>query len=44
MPFAGLRESGYGVGGIGYTLRDMTIEKMVIIKGEHPARTRGPVP
>ncbi|MDD5579442.1 MAG: aldehyde dehydrogenase family protein [Methylobacter sp.] len=30
MPFAGLRESGYGTGGIPYTYRDMQIEKMVV--------------
>ena len=30
MPFAGLRESGLGVGGIPYTFRDMQIEKMAI--------------
>lgn len=30
MPFAGLRESGYGTGGIGYTYRDMQIEKMAV--------------
>lgn len=32
MPFAGLKYSGYGVGGIGYTMRDMTHEKLVVIK------------
>jgi acyl-CoA reductase-like NAD-dependent aldehyde dehydrogenase len=32
MPFAGLRESGLGVGGIPYTIRDMSIEKMLVIK------------
>jgi acyl-CoA reductase-like NAD-dependent aldehyde dehydrogenase len=31
MPFAGLREAGYGVGGIPYTMRDMTHEKMVVL-------------
>ncbi len=31
MPFAGLRKSGYGTGGIPYTFRDMQIEKMAII-------------
>jgi len=31
MPFAGLRESGYGTGGIPYTFRDMQIEKMAVI-------------
>lgn len=34
MPFAGLRESGYGVGGIEYTLHDMQIEKMAVIKSD----------
>lgn len=32
MPFAGRRESGYGVGGIPYTMREMTAEKMVVFK------------
>ncbi len=32
MPFAGRRTSGYGTGGIGYTLRDMTQEKMVVLR------------
>lgn len=32
MPFAGLRESGYGIGGIPYTYRDMQIEKMAVIR------------
>jgi acyl-CoA reductase-like NAD-dependent aldehyde dehydrogenase len=31
MPFAGLRESGLGIGGIPYTIHDMTIEKMLVI-------------
>jgi len=31
MPFAGLRESGLGVGGIPYTLEDMQINKMTVI-------------
>ena len=30
MPFAGLRESGLGTGGIPYTLEDMQIEKMTV--------------
>ena len=30
MPFAGLRESGYGVGGIPYTFREMQIDKMFV--------------
>ena len=32
MPFAGLRESGFGIGGIPYTMRDMQIEKMTVIR------------
>ena len=32
MPFAGLRESGLGVGGIPHTIHDMSIEKMLVIK------------
>lgn len=32
MPFAGLRESGLGVGGIPHTIADMSIEKMLVIK------------
>jgi len=32
MPFAGLRESGLGVGGIPHTIADMQIEKMLVIK------------
>lgn len=32
MPFAGLRESGLGVGGIPYTFEDMQIEKMIVLK------------
>jgi acyl-CoA reductase-like NAD-dependent aldehyde dehydrogenase len=32
MPFAGHRESGYGIGGIPYTAREMTAEKMLVFK------------
>ncbi len=32
MPFAGRRVSGYGVGGIPFTLREMTAEKMVVFR------------
>jgi acyl-CoA reductase-like NAD-dependent aldehyde dehydrogenase len=32
MPFAGLRQSGLGVGGIPYTIDDMQIDKMMVIK------------
>jgi acyl-CoA reductase-like NAD-dependent aldehyde dehydrogenase len=31
MPFAGRRQSGYGVGGISYTMEDMTQIKMAVI-------------
>ena len=34
MPFAGLRESGLGVGGIPYTLRDMQIEKLMVLNSK----------
>jgi len=34
MPFAGLRQSGLGVGGIPHTLRDMQIEKMMVIHSD----------
>ncbi len=34
MPFAGLKESGLGVGGIPYTFEDMQIEKMMVLKSE----------
>jgi acyl-CoA reductase-like NAD-dependent aldehyde dehydrogenase len=32
MPFAGLRESGLGVGGIPHTIRDMSIEKLLVVQ------------
>jgi len=32
MPFAGLRESGLGVGGIPHTIKDMQINKMVVFE------------
>jgi acyl-CoA reductase-like NAD-dependent aldehyde dehydrogenase len=32
MPFAGRRQSGYGVGGIPFTMRDMTEEKMIVFR------------
>jgi acyl-CoA reductase-like NAD-dependent aldehyde dehydrogenase len=34
MPFAGLRHSGYGIGGIQYTMRDMQIEKLMVLKSD----------
>ena len=32
MPFAGLKHSGYGVGGIPHSFKDMQIEKMMVIR------------
>jgi len=32
MPFAGLKHSGHGVGGIPHTVKDMQIEKMMVIR------------
>jgi acyl-CoA reductase-like NAD-dependent aldehyde dehydrogenase len=32
MPFAGLRHSGLGVGGMAYTIRDMQSEKLMVIR------------
>ena len=32
MPFAGRRSSGYGIGGIGYTMHDMVQPKMAVYK------------
>ena len=32
MPFAGLRQSGYGVGGIPQTYREMQFEKMLVLR------------
>lgn len=34
MPFAGLRQSGLGVGGIPYTYADMQIEKLLVIRSQ----------
>lgn len=34
MPFAGLRQSGLGVGGIPHSIKDMQIEKMLVIKSK----------
>lgn len=31
MPFAGLRHSGHGVGGIHHTMREMQVEKMMVL-------------
>jgi acyl-CoA reductase-like NAD-dependent aldehyde dehydrogenase len=32
MPFAGRKHSGYGIGGIGWTMHEMTQAKMVVLK------------
>ena len=32
MPFAGLKHSGHGIGGIPHTFRDMQVEKMMVIR------------
>jgi acyl-CoA reductase-like NAD-dependent aldehyde dehydrogenase len=32
MPFAGLRHSGHGVGGIRYSMHDMQVGKLMVIK------------
>lgn len=34
MPFAGRRQSGYGVGGIPWTMKEMSQEKMIVLKHE----------
>jgi acyl-CoA reductase-like NAD-dependent aldehyde dehydrogenase len=34
MPFGGYKKSGLGVGGIGFTIREMTLEKMIVFKNE----------
>ena len=38
MPFAGLRESGLGTGGIPFTIEDMQIEKMMVINSPNPGQ------
>jgi len=35
MPFAGLRHSGLGTGGIPYTMEDMQIDKMIVITSKN---------
>jgi acyl-CoA reductase-like NAD-dependent aldehyde dehydrogenase len=34
MPFAGLKESGLGTGGIQYTMEDMQVKKLVVIRSK----------
>jgi acyl-CoA reductase-like NAD-dependent aldehyde dehydrogenase len=36
MPFAGRRQSGLGTGGIPYTMRDITLDKMVVFNFQDP--------
>ena len=36
MPFAGLKESGLGTGGIPHTIRDMQVEKKLVIPPPEP--------
>ena len=32
MPFAGLKNSGHGIGGIKYSMHDMQIDKMLVLR------------
>ncbi len=34
MPFAGLKQSGYGVGGIPHTMHDMQVQKMLVLRSK----------
>ncbi|QMU56111.1 MAG: aldehyde dehydrogenase family protein [Candidatus Mycalebacterium zealandia] len=34
MPFAGLKKSGLGTGGIPHTIKDMSVEKMVVLRSD----------
>jgi hypothetical protein len=34
MPFGGHGQSGLGLGGIGCTMRDMTLERMVVFRSK----------
>ena len=38
MPFAGLRQSGYGVGGIAHTMRELQVRKMMVLKSREILR------
>jgi acyl-CoA reductase-like NAD-dependent aldehyde dehydrogenase len=42
MPFAGRRQSGYSVGGIPYTMREMTQEKMDVLRRSLDPRPGSP--
>lgn len=35
MPFAGLKHSGLGVGGIPHTMNDMCVEKMIVMRSDN---------
>jgi acyl-CoA reductase-like NAD-dependent aldehyde dehydrogenase len=35
MPFAGRRQSGYGVGGIPWTMEEMSQDKMIVLKHDN---------
>ena len=35
MPFGGFKKSGLGTGGIGYSMHDMQIEKMIVIHSDY---------
>ena len=41
MPFAGRKQSGYGTGGIPYTMRDLTQDKMILMRREDSMRADG---
>lgn len=41
MPFAGRRQSGLRTGGIGYTMADMSQEKLVVINRDHVGNRGG---
>jgi acyl-CoA reductase-like NAD-dependent aldehyde dehydrogenase len=34
MPFAGLRQSGFGTGGIPYTMADMQVQKLIVVRSK----------
>lgn len=34
MPFAGLKQSGLGIGGIPFTMHDMQVEKMIVVRSQ----------
>ncbi|MBW2405206.1 MAG: aldehyde dehydrogenase family protein [Deltaproteobacteria bacterium] len=40
MPFGGHRQSGMGVGGIAYTMRDITLERMVVFRSNQDVPSR----